>query len=137
MRNSVVNWWDWLVPVLFMVAGANHFMMCGRYLSMMPAWLPWPLLLVQVSGVAEIVGGIGLLIPRGRRMAAWGLLALLMAVFPANLNVALHGWPGMTLSPYLLWLRLPFQLVFVWSLYRIYLGPRSPVAASAETRPYS
>ena len=85
---------------------------------MMPSYLPWPLELIWLSGVAEIMGGIGLIDPRSRVLAAWGLIALLVAVFPANLNVALHGWPGVNLPPLILWLRLPFQLVFIWWVYR-------------------
>jgi uncharacterized membrane protein len=71
--------------------------------------------LVLVNGWAEIIGGLGLLIPKVRRIAAWGLIALLVAVFPANVQIALHGVLG--LPAWLLWLRLPFQLVFVAWVY--------------------
>lgn len=96
---------------------------------MMPPWLPAPAMLVIVSGIAEIAGGIGVLIAPVRRWAAWGLIALLVAVFPANLHVALHGWPGVDFAPWILWLRLPFQLVFIWIVYWCCLArpaPRSP-----------
>jgi uncharacterized membrane protein len=79
---------------------------------MMPPWLPWPAALIAVSGACEILGGIGILVPGTRRAAAWGLVALLAAVFPANLHVALMGrMPGFSFSPAALWLRLPFQPV--------------------------
>jgi len=85
---------------------------------MMPPWLPWPLALVYVSGVAEVCGGIGVLFPFTRRWAGWGLVVLLIAIFPANLHVALQGrMPGFSFSPLTLWLRLPFQVVllaWVW-----------------------
>jgi len=117
MRISPQSRSRWILSAFFILAGANHFLNPGPYLSMMPSYLPWPCGLIWVSGVAEILGGIGLIDPRTRVLAAWGLIALLVAVFPANLNVALHGWPGVNLSPWILWLRLPFQLVFIWWVY--------------------
>lgn len=81
--------------------------------------LPRPAILVWVSGVAEILGGIGVFIPSLRRQARWGLIALLVAVFPANLDVALHGWPGVHLPQWVLWLRLPLQPLLIWWVYRI------------------
>lgn len=104
----------WVLAVFFVVAGANHFRSPEIYLGMMPPWLPWPEALNAISGVAEIIGGVGLLVPRTRRLAAWGLIALLVAIFPANLHVALAGkMPGTDFSPLVLWLRLPFQAVFI------------------------
>jgi len=108
----------WVLAVFFVLAGANHFRTPTIYLGMMPAGLPWPEAMNAFSGVAEMLGGVGLLIPWTRRWAAWGLLALLIAVFPANVHVALLGhMPGLDVSPAVLWLRLPFQAVFgawVW-----------------------
>lgn len=107
-----------LLAFFFVVAGANHFRAPEIYLGMMPPWLPWPLTLVQVSGVAEILGGIGALVPCTRRFSGWGLMVLLVAVFPANLHVALQGrMPGFDFSPLILWLRLPLQILllgWVW-----------------------
>jgi uncharacterized membrane protein len=104
-----------------MAAGANHFLVPKTYLSMMPAYLPAHVELVQISGVAEILGGMGVLFSSTRRFAAWGLILLLVAVFPANLNAALYGWPGVSVPAWVLWCRLPFQVVFIWWVYRIYL----------------
>lgn len=116
-----MNWralFQILLAVFFVGAGANHFRVPDIYLGMMPPWLPWPEILVQVSGVAEILGGIGLLVPFARRFSGWGLIVLLVAIFPANVHVALQGeMPGVAVSPILLWLRLPLQalfLVWVW-----------------------
>ena len=102
-----------LVAAFFIVAGLNHFRDPTPYLAMMPPWVPWPEILDKIAGAAEIAGGIGLLVARFRRAAAWGLMALLAAVFPANLQVALHGWPGENIAPWILWARLPLQLLFL------------------------
>jgi uncharacterized membrane protein len=108
----------YLLAAFFIAAGANHFLNPHIYLSMMPPWLPAPGALNLVSGAAEIAGGIGILIPRLRRSAAIGLILLLLAVFPANLHLAIHGWPGMDLPRWILWLRLPFQLAFIaWVVF--------------------
>ncbi len=105
-----------LLAVFFIAAGANHFFAPAIYLGMMPPWLPWPEAMNAISGGAEILGGIGLLVPRTRRAAGWGLIALLIAIFPANLHVALQGhMPGTTFSATALWVRLPFQaLLIAW-----------------------
>ena len=89
---------------------------------MMPVRLPWAAGLVEVSGVAEIMGGLGLIFPSVRVFAGWGLIALLVAVFLANLNVAIHGWPGVSLPQWTLWLRLPLQPIFIWWVYRVCLS---------------
>lgn len=116
--------WRWLLAAFFVGAGTYHFIKPAPYLAMMPADLPWPEGLVAVSGLAEIAGGVGLLLPwpRLRTAAGWGLIALLLAVFPANLNVARHGWPGVNLPVWALWARLPFQLVFIVWVYWVALA---------------
>ncbi|MSU22619.1 MAG: DoxX family membrane protein [Opitutus sp.] len=104
----------WVLAVFFIAAGANHFRAPEFYFAMMPAGLPWPAALNAISGAAEMLGGVGLLVPWARRWAGWGLIALLVAVFPANLHVALEGkMPGEDFSPLLLWVRLPFQAGFI------------------------
>lgn len=85
---------------------------------MMPQWLPAHGLLNAISGAAEIAGGIGVLIPRTRRAAGIGLILLLFAIFPANIHIALNGWPGMDIPRWVLFARLPFQLLFIaWVAY--------------------
>lgn len=111
------------VMVLFMVAsGIGHFAITDAYASMIPAGWPAPRLLVWVSGVAELAGGIGLVTPwpRLRRAASWGIVALLVAVFPANVNMAVShiSPPGLHASSAALWARLPFQALFVaWAVW--------------------
>ena len=107
----------WVLAAFFVVAGANHFLNPGPYLAMMPPYLPWPEGLIIVSGIAEIAGGLAILIARVRRLAGWGLIALLVAVFPANVQVALHGWPGVLVPQRTLWARLPLQGVLIAWVY--------------------
>jgi uncharacterized membrane protein len=106
----------WVLTIFMIGAGVNHFAHPAPYLGMMPAVLPAPLALVYVSGVAEILGGLGLILPATRRLAAWGLIALFIAVFPANLNMAVNHLPLGTseLPSWALWARLPLQLLLIW-----------------------
>lgn len=119
-----------IVAFGFMVAGANHFRDPALYIGMMPSWLPEPDLLQRIAGAAEIAGGVGLLVPPLRRFAMWGLVILLVAIFPANLHVALTGrMAGLELAPWVLWARLPFQLVFIAAVLwvgRDHPAPRQP-----------
>lgn len=112
----------------FIVAGFAHFVAPRLYNPMMPDWLPTtshrPL--IYLSGLAEPVGGIGVLTARLRRAAAWGLIALLVVIFPANLHVALNPAAGAQFGPSqsVLWLRLPFQAVFIAWVWWTCLRPR-------------
>ncbi len=107
--------------LFFILAGLNHFRSAALYAKIIPPGFPFPYALVIISGIAEIAGGIGLLIPFLRRAAGWGLIALLISVFPANIYMALKpdAVPGVHIAPWLLWLRLPLQFVlmaWVWWL---------------------
>ena len=133
MQSSVQSRWRWILAVVFVGAGANHFLNPAPYVAMMPAWLPWPTALVAISGAAEIIGGVGLVVTRVQRVAAWGLIALLVAVFPANVNVAIYGWPGSGLPAWSLWARLPLQLVAIAWIHRICL--RAERCDSAPVQP--
>ena len=108
-----------LLLALFLVgAGVNHFIRTGFYLRMMPPYVPFPLAMVQISGVAEIALGLLLLVPAWSAAAAWGLIALLVAVFPANLQMALHPDTFPEFTPKALWLRLPLQAVLIaWAFW--------------------
>jgi uncharacterized membrane protein len=102
--------------LFFMGAGVFHFRRPGSYVKIVPPFIPWPLAMVYISGAAEIAGGVGLLLPSLRRGAAWGLVVLLVAVFPANVYMALDR-VQITANPlpdWLLWARLPLQFVLIW-----------------------
>src|SRR5438067_6474796 len=105
----------WLMVAFMVASGIGHFVITDSYAAMVPASFPVPRMLVWVSGAAELAGGIGLIIPSLRRAASLGLVALLIAVFPANINMAVNhvSPPGMHLSSMALWLRLPFQALFL------------------------
>jgi uncharacterized membrane protein len=122
----------YLFGASFIIAGLNHFFMTGFYVSIVPPYLPWPLALVIISGLAEIGLGALLLVQRWSALAAWGLIALLIAVFPANLHMALHPelypWAPVTL----LWLRLPLQAVLIaWAYW--HTRPEVPKALAIPT----
>jgi uncharacterized membrane protein len=103
----------------FVVAGLMHFVISDRYMGIMPPWIPHPLAMVYLSGVAEMLGGIGLLVPMVRKAAGIGLILLLIAVFPANVQMladAIHAHASLVYTT-LLFFRLPLQpllIVLVW-----------------------
>ena len=98
-----------LFGAFFVVAGVTHFTNRDFFTSIVPPYLPWPELLVYVSGVAEIALGVLLMVPATTRIAAWGLIALLIAVFPANIHMAMNPqlYPDTPLAALLI--RLPLQ----------------------------
>lgn len=107
----------WGVGLLFVAAGVNHFARPDFYVKIMPPYLPSPDLLVAVSGVAEVLLGVLLLIPRFTVPAACGLIALLIAVFPANLHMALNAELYPEFPPAALWGRLPLQCLLIALVY--------------------
>jgi uncharacterized membrane protein len=105
-----------VVLALFMMgAGIKHFTDADTFVVMVPSWLPQPLWLVWISGVAELACGVGILLPAVRRAAGFGLIALYLAVFPANVNMALHDIPFRDehVPSWALWARLPLQAVLI------------------------
>jgi len=120
----------WLFGILFIFAGLNHFRSPDFYVNIMPPYLPWHRELVAISGGAEIALGALLLFRRWAVVAGWGLIALLVAVFPANLHMAMHPERYPSISPTALWLRLPVQgLLIAWA-YWYTRPPRLPKPAA-------
>ena len=114
------------LALVFVAAGSLHFVVPAYYRAIVPSYLPAPATLVAVSGVAEIVGGAGLLVPRLRQGAGVGLIILLIALLPANVAMLqLHrASGGLWWQELLLWLRLPFQGILAWWVWRLSrLGP--------------
>jgi uncharacterized membrane protein len=111
--------------LFFIIAGSRHFLVPEFYMLMMPNYLPVPLTLIYISGAFEILGGIGLMVPKTRAFSAWGLMALLLAVLPANVYMWTHRIPlPDTYTPsWLLMLRIPLQfLLIAW----VYLFAKNP-----------
>jgi len=115
----------YLMAAFYLLAGVMHFVHPEFYLQIMPPALPAHAALVALSGVAEILLGVGLVIPATRRISAWGVIALLIAVYPANIYQALYnptlvnppsfmGQPSQTA----LWIRLPLQFVLMYWAWR-------------------
>ena len=107
-----------LLSLLFLAAGTLHFLIPQTYVRIMPPCLPWHLQLVYLSGLCEILGGLGLFLPATRPAAAWGLIALLIAVMPANIQMVLDHAHFPAIPLWALWLRLPLQIPIIWWAYR-------------------
>lgn len=103
--------------VMFVLTGISHFINPAVFLKMMPRPFPYPLLMVYISGALEIMLGIFLCFTQLRQAAAWGIIALLFAVFPANVFMALHAdeWG---IAKWILYLRLPLQFVLIYWVYQ-------------------
>ena len=106
-----------LFAAFFVFAGVSHFTNRDFFIAIVPPYLPWPELLVYISGVAEILFGGMLMFRQTARLAGWGLIALLIAVFPANLHMAMNSGLYPAISPTALWIRLPLQGVLIALVY--------------------
>jgi uncharacterized membrane protein len=113
-----------MAAALFCTTGVDHFVNAGFFEKIVPPMFPDPKLLVAISGVCEIAGGLGLLIKPLRSAAGWGLIALLVAVFPANIYMALHpdSVPHGGIPAWALWCRLPLQAVLMAWVWFVALG---------------
>ena len=114
--------WAVLGPaVVFLSSGILHFVMPGVFDRIVPPWVPNARLATYVSGVFEIAGAIGLLVPATRVAAAWGLIALLAAVLPANVHMLNQARAANASVGYIagLWVRLPLQPLLMWWVWRI------------------
>ncbi|MFI5005602.1 MAG: DoxX family membrane protein [Solirubrobacterales bacterium] len=107
-----------LLGLIFVGAGVNHFAMPRPYRRIVPPGIGDPATLVTVSGVAEVVGGLGVLAPSTRRLAGLGLIALLAAVFPANLHMARNPHEFHRIPRWALYARLPLQPLMMWWVWR-------------------
>ncbi len=102
-----------MIGVLFIIAGVNHLLHPDLYTKIMPSYLPAHSTLVYSSGFFEVLGEAGLLIYRLRRLAGFGLIALLIAVFPANVDMAIHAQNFSSIPFWALVARLPLQFVLI------------------------
>jgi uncharacterized membrane protein len=123
----------WLFAGIFLVSGILHLVTPKPFVRIVPPMFPQPKLLVLISGGAEILGGIGLLTSRFRRPAGYGLALLLVAVFPANIYMAVAHIPatGLLGNRWLQWLRPPVQLPLIWWAWH-YTRKPTPIDSNAE-----
>jgi len=106
----------YVMAAFYVFAGVMHFVRPEFYRPLMPPYLPWHGFLIFLSGVAEVVLGAAVLVPSLRTIAAWGIILLLIAIFPANLHVALYNVPlagNAEGAGIWNWVRLPFQGVLI------------------------
>jgi uncharacterized membrane protein len=108
-----------LLGGFFLAAGALHFIKPRPYESVMPRALPAHRELVYLSGAAEMAGGAGVLSPRTSRWAGWWLIATMLAVFPANVNMAVEAERFRGIPEPLLWARLPLQAGIAYWIWRV------------------
>jgi uncharacterized membrane protein len=105
-----------ILAALFLFSGLLHFIVSQMYMRIVPPYLPRHLVLVYMSGAAEILGGLGLIITATRHAAAWGLVALLIAAWPANIYMATAHvpFPGIMGQNWAQWLRVPLQIPLIY-----------------------
>ena len=117
-----------LLGLAFVLAGLNHFRSPDFYINIMPPYLSWHRELVAISGAAEVALGVMMLFRRWAEPAGWGLIVLLVAVFPANVHMTMHPELYPSIPPVVLWLRLPLQGVLIaWAYF--YTRPNLASAA--------
>jgi uncharacterized membrane protein len=113
-----VTWPQRLLSVAFITTGILHFLRPEYFEEIVPDYLPAHHEIVLISGAAELAGGAGVAFGRTRAAAGLWLVALLVLVFPANVNMALHSERFQSIAPALLWARLPLQGVLIWWAWR-------------------
>ncbi len=107
------KFWFYLMVLLYIGAGINHFVNTPVYVSIMPPWLPYPKLLVYISGICEALLGVLLLPVATRRVATWLIILLLIAVFPANIQTTLNYGYQHDIRFWISVIRLPLQLILI------------------------
>lgn len=114
-----------IIALFFLIGGIAHFFFTDFFVMAMPDYLGYHKELVLISGIFELLGAIGILIPKTRFLAGCGLIALIVAVYPANINMALHPERYPDIPAMFLYIRLPLQFLFVWFVWwAIHLGKR-------------
>jgi uncharacterized membrane protein len=107
-------WMLYAMALLYIAAGIYHFVRPQGYVKIMPPGLPWPLALVYISGVCEILLGALLFPENTRSIAAWGIIALLVAVFPANIQMTINYFHYNNAMKWFTVARLPLQFILIW-----------------------
>lgn len=111
------KFWTIVLAIFFVGVGMTHFSNTAMFVSAVPPYVPKPIEMVYISGVFEILGGIGLLIPVVRKWAGVGLIVLLLAVVPANIHMALNTEQFSSIPPAVLWIRPVFQPLLMYAVW--------------------
>lgn len=117
VRRSRLYWISLAVMgVFYIAAGLNHLVTPQFYLAVMPPYIPWPDAVILWSGIAELLGGIGVLVPLTRPMAAWGIVLMLACFLPVHVNMCLHPEAFAHIPLWAIWVRLPLQIpLMLWA----------------------
>jgi len=118
---------QYLLAVLFVLTGSLHFVLPESFSSIVPSYLPAPTLLVYLTGILLIIFGFMLFFRRLNTISRWGLILILIAVFPANIEMAIHPELYSFVSPFLLWFRLLLQGAFIYWVYSVTLKSQLPL----------
>ena len=115
-RNKIKDIACLALVLMFAIVGTLHFTHTKIFVQIVPPFIPQPKAMVYISGFFEILGAIGLLIPKYKRLAAFGFVLLLLAVLPANIYMAVKNIQVGSIinNPILQWVRIPFQGVLIW-----------------------
>ena len=106
-----------IMSLFYIGVGTNHIINPNWFVRIIPPILPFKIAIVYISGIFEIILGSLLIFPKTRYIAGWGLIILLLAVYPANIYVALTNGEAMDITPLIAWGRLPFQFVLIGLAY--------------------
>jgi uncharacterized membrane protein len=112
-----------IMSLLYIIAGINHFIHPLFYKKIMPSFIPWHMPIIFISGIAEVLLGILLIPAVTRRLAAWGIIVLLIVIFPANMNMMLIYYHDKNPALWITILRLPLQLILIWWAYTFTKSP--------------
>lgn len=107
------------MATLYIATGLNHFRYPGAYYRIMPPYIPYPVTMIYISGILEIALGLLLFSDKTRRLAAWGIIILLIAVFPANIQMLVNYVNEKNPRTWIAIVRLPLQLVLIWWAYTL------------------
>lgn len=121
MRDATVRktrWWIYIMGVGYIIAGCNHFINPGFYEPIMPPYIPAQLLMIYISGVAEVLCGVFIVPTKTRKLAAWALILLLVAIFPANIQMAINYVKRDDPNFWIALARLPLQLPLIWAAWK-------------------
>ena len=108
----------YIMCAFYLIAGINHFWHPQFYLNIMPAWIGYHEALVIISGLLEIFFGIMLIPQQTRKLAAWGIIILLITIFPANIQMMMNYIQEQNSKLWITIVRLPVQLILIWWAYR-------------------